>query len=55
MPPHSEPSVVVVGAGVAGLACALDLTAAGVPVQILDAADGVGGRMRTDQAGRVFA
>ena len=43
--------MVVVGAGVAGLACALDLTAAGVPVQILDASDGVGGRMRTDRQG----
>jgi phytoene dehydrogenase-like protein len=51
MPPDSEPPVVVVGAGVAGLACALDLTAAGVPVQVLDASDGVGGRMRTDRQG----
>ncbi|HEY0718280.1 MAG TPA: NAD(P)/FAD-dependent oxidoreductase [Streptosporangiaceae bacterium] len=49
MPPHTEPPVLIVGAGVAGLACALDLIAAGVPVQILDAADAVGGRMRTDQ------
>ena len=51
MPPTSKPPVVVIGAGVAGLACALDLTAAGVPVQILDASDGVGGRMRTDRQG----
>ena len=51
MPPSGEPPVVVVGAGVAGLASALDLTAAGVPVQILDASDGVGGRMRTDRSG----
>jgi phytoene dehydrogenase-like protein len=51
MPPSSAPPVVIVGAGVAGLACALDLTAAGVPVQILDASDGVGGRMRTDRRG----
>ena len=49
MPPSSKPPVVVIGAGVAGLACALDLTAADVPVQILDASDGVGGRMRTDR------
>jgi phytoene dehydrogenase-like protein len=49
MPPSSEPPVIVVGAGVAGLACALDLTAAGVPVQVLDASDGIGGRMRTDR------
>jgi phytoene dehydrogenase-like protein len=40
--------VVIVGAGLAGLACAADLAAAGVAVQVLEAADGVGGRMRTD-------
>ena len=51
MPRDSESPVLIVGAGVAGLACGLDLTAAGVPVQILDASDGVGGRMRTDQVG----
>jgi phytoene dehydrogenase-like protein len=49
MPPHSNAPVAVVGAGVAGLACALDLAAAGVPVQVLEAGDAVGGRMRTDQ------
>ncbi|MFK0012300.1 FAD-dependent oxidoreductase [Streptomyces sp. NPDC091027] len=42
--------VVVVGAGVAGLACALDLARAGTPVRVLEASDGVGGRMRTDRA-----
>jgi phytoene dehydrogenase-like protein len=51
MPPRSVSPVIVVGAGVAGLACALDLTAAGVPVQVLEAGDAVGGRMRTDQRG----
>ena len=51
MPPHSEPPVVIVGAGVAGLACGLDLAAAGVPVRILEAAGAVGGRMRTDRQG----
>ncbi|BAJ32907.1 MULTISPECIES: FAD-dependent oxidoreductase [Kitasatospora] len=40
--------VVVVGAGVAGLACALDLAAAGQRVRLLEASDAVGGRMRTD-------
>ncbi|GAA4835219.1 NAD(P)/FAD-dependent oxidoreductase [Kitasatospora terrestris] len=40
--------VVVVGAGLAGLACALDLAAAGRQVRLLEASDGVGGRMRTD-------
>jgi phytoene dehydrogenase-like protein len=49
MPPHSEPPVVIIGAGVAGLACGLDLVAAGVPVRIVEGADGVGGRMRTDR------
>jgi phytoene dehydrogenase-like protein len=41
--------VVIVGAGLAGLACAADLAVAGVTVQVLEAADGVGGRMRTDR------
>ncbi|MBP2416155.1 NAD(P)/FAD-dependent oxidoreductase [Microlunatus capsulatus] len=43
----SEP-VVVVGAGLAGLACAQRLVAAGVDVVVLEASDGVGGRVRTD-------
>src|ERR1700761_6826602 len=51
MPPLSEPPVVIVGAGVAGLACAQDLVAAGVPVRIVEAGDAVGGRMRTDRRG----
>lgn len=41
--------MIVVGAGVAGLACALDLVAAGVPVKVLEGSDAVGGRMRTDE------
>lgn len=40
--------VVVIGAGVAGLCCALDLATAGLNVRLLEASDGVGGRMRTD-------
>ncbi|MFE1586000.1 NAD(P)/FAD-dependent oxidoreductase [Streptomyces sp. NPDC058737] len=40
---------VVVGAGLAGLACALDLSRAGWRVALLEASDGVGGRMRTDR------
>ncbi|WP_026403716.1 NAD(P)/FAD-dependent oxidoreductase [Actinomadura rifamycini] len=41
-------TVVVVGAGIAGLACAVRLRENGVPVRVLEASDGVGGRMRTD-------
>lgn len=40
--------VVIVGAGLAGLACAQDLTRAGVACTVLEAQDGVGGRVRTD-------
>ena len=40
--------VVVVGAGLAGLACATTLHAGGVPVRVIEASDGVGGRVRTD-------
>ncbi|MFG2589499.1 NAD(P)/FAD-dependent oxidoreductase [Streptomyces sp. NPDC048438] len=43
------PDAVVVGAGLAGLACALDLCGAGLRVELLEASDGVGGRMRTDR------
>ena len=41
--------VVVVGAGLAGLAAANRLTVAGRSVLVLEAADGVGGRVRTDE------
>ncbi|RST14638.1 FAD-dependent oxidoreductase [Streptomyces sp. WAC05374] len=46
---HGRPDTVVVGAGLAGLACALDLGRAGRRVVLLEASDGVGGRMRTDR------
>jgi phytoene dehydrogenase-like protein len=42
-------NVIIVGAGLAGLACAADLAAAGASVTVLESADGVGGRMRTDR------
>jgi phytoene dehydrogenase-like protein len=42
------PEVVIVGAGLAGLACALHLSRAGVDVALHEAADAVGGRVRTD-------
>ncbi len=40
--------VIIIGAGLAGLNCALHLRRQNVPFLILDAADAVGGRMRTD-------
>jgi phytoene dehydrogenase-like protein len=43
-----ETEVVVVGAGIAGLAAALHLHRAGVPFAVLEAGDDVGGRVRTD-------
>ncbi|MGW0798908.1 NAD(P)/FAD-dependent oxidoreductase [Streptomyces sp. NPDC002692] len=46
---RGEPDVLVVGAGLAGLACAHDLVRAGLRVRVLEASDGVGGRMRTDR------
>lgn len=44
-----DSSVVIVGAGVAGLSCAVYLKQAGVNALVLDSADGVGGRVRTDR------
>ncbi|HEX8631665.1 MAG TPA: FAD-dependent oxidoreductase, partial [Catenuloplanes sp.] len=38
-------AVIVVGAGIAGLACARALTAAGVPVQVLERSRVPGGRL----------
>ncbi len=38
----------IVGAGLAGLVCAANLHRTGVPVLVLEASDGVGGRVRTD-------
>ncbi|MGA1552217.1 MAG: FAD-dependent oxidoreductase, partial [Ilumatobacteraceae bacterium] len=40
--------VVVVGAGLAGLACAVELRRCGIEAIIVEASDGVGGRVRTD-------
>ncbi|WP_158864505.1 FAD-dependent oxidoreductase [Leifsonia sp. AG29] len=41
--------VVVIGAGLAGLRCAVELAARGRDVVVLEAADRVGGRQRTDR------
>ena len=48
MPATALP-VLIVGAGISGLACALRLHEAGIPVQVIEASDGVGGRVRTDR------
>ncbi len=44
-----DTDVVVIGAGLAGLACAGALTGAGLDVLVLEAGDAVGGRVRTDR------
>ncbi|MEZ5115460.1 MAG: NAD(P)/FAD-dependent oxidoreductase [Candidatus Nanopelagicales bacterium] len=46
--PPTSAQVVVVGAGLAGLAAARQLAIHGVDVRVLEASDGVGGRVRTD-------
>ena len=45
--PHNP--VIIVGAGLAGLACAQHLAAAGVPFLILEADRRIGGRLKTDR------
>lgn len=44
----SRTDVLVIGAGLAGLSCARRLQREGIPFQILEASDAVGGRVRTD-------
>ena len=44
----TSPDVLIIGAGLAGLACARHLADAGVSFQIIEASDGIGGRVRTD-------
>ena len=45
----SKSDVIIVGAGLTGLCCALELQKQGVSCQLLEASDGVGGRVRTDE------
>ena len=45
---YAEVDVAVVGAGLAGLACARELTRCGLEVRVLEGSDAVGGRVRTD-------
>ena len=44
----SEAPVIIVGAGMAGLSCAIHLQAAGLNLRLIDSSDDVGGRVRTD-------
>jgi len=46
--------IIIVGAGMAGLACATWLHRAGRPVIVFETADGVGGRVRTDLTAEGF-
>jgi phytoene dehydrogenase-like protein len=46
---QQDGGVFVVGAGLAGLRCARGLHDQGVPATVLEATDGVGGRVRTDR------
>src|SRR6185295_19474171 len=41
--------VLIIGAGLAGLSCGRHLADAGVSFRILEASDGIGGRVRTDE------
>lgn len=45
----SDPEVLIVGGGLAGLCCALRLHRAGISSRVFEASDDVGGRARTDK------
>ncbi len=52
----AEKELLIVGAGLAGLSCALHLQRADVGVRVLEASDAVGGRVqRARQAGKAGA
>ena len=51
MKPHAKPDapvVIIVGAGIAGLACARVLDRDGIPCAVLEADERIGGRIKTD-------
>lgn len=45
---HDRDTVLIIGGGLAGLCCARTLAAQDVPYRLLEASDGLGGRVRTD-------
>jgi phytoene dehydrogenase-like protein len=45
----SNDAVIIIGGGIAGLACARRLHTAGIPFALLEASDRIGGRIRTDR------
>jgi phytoene dehydrogenase-like protein len=45
---QERPQVVIIGAGLAGLSCAVKLSQSGIGSVILEATDRIGGRVRTD-------
>ena len=47
----SKPDVFIVGAGLSGICCARKLHQQGISCRILEASDGIGGRVRTDRVG----
>lgn len=47
----ADTDVLVIGAGLAGLTCARHLHRSGIACKVIEAADGVGGRVRTDVVG----
>jgi predicted NAD/FAD-dependent oxidoreductase len=51
--PVTQPEIAVVGAGIAGLACASELAHAGAQVVVFERARGLGGRLATRRHGRV--
>lgn len=48
-PPATPGKTIVIGAGLAGLSCAIRLHEAGRDVEVFEASDTVGGRVRTDE------
>ena len=45
----NQDKALIIGAGVAGLSCGLSLHKAGIPFSIIEASDGIGGRVRSDK------